>query len=199
MPRLPAPITAVFVLAFGVLSGCSPALNWRDVHMDPTRLNLLLPCKPEKLQKTVPLGGPPVQLTMIGCDAAGATFAVAVANLGDPARVGPVLAQWQALTLANMKAAPPDPLAQGAKAPIASAPASAVGPGSRVLSLDVAGAGNVPAPVLVQARGQRQDGTPVSGHAAFFAQGSQVFQAVLYADRIAPEVSDTFFSSLRFQ
>jgi hypothetical protein len=204
MHPLSAPMTAVVALFLAALAACSPALNWRDVHVDQTRLNLLLPCKPDRIQKTVPLGGPLVQLAMAGCDAAGATFAVAVADLGDPARVGPVLTQWQALTLANMKASPaPVALVQGALTPPASASgataAGLAGPPTRVLQLDVAGASSDPAPVLLHARGQRPDGTAVSGHAAFFAQGSQVFQAVLYADRIAPEVSETFFSSLRFQ
>ena len=69
------------------LAACSPALNWREVRPANTSLSLLLPCKPDKAEKIVPLGGQPTTLAMLGCDAAGATFAVAVADLGDPARV----------------------------------------------------------------------------------------------------------------
>jgi hypothetical protein len=116
---------------------------------------------------------------MLGCDAGGATFAVAVADLGDAASVGPVLAQWQAVTLANMKAAP------------GSQPHQSAG-------LKIAGAALQPAPVLIEANGKRADGSPVRGQAAYFARGSQVFQAVLYAEKISPEVSETFFSSLKF-
>ena len=89
------------------LPACSPTFNWREVRPDNTRLSLLLPCQPDKAQKIVPLGGSATALAMLGCDAGGATFAVAVADIGDAARAGPVLAQWQALTLANMKARPP--------------------------------------------------------------------------------------------
>jgi hypothetical protein len=160
-------LTAVMLLA-----ACSPTLNWREVRPEGTRLALLLPCKPDKAQKTVPLGGPATPLSMLGCDAGGATFAVAVAQLGDAAQAEAVLAQWQSLTLANMKAGP-----------------------AQVSSLKVPGT----TAVLVKAQGRRADGAAVEGQAAYFAQGSQVFQVVLYADRIAPEVAETFFSSLKFE
>ena len=51
----------------------------------------------------------------------------------------------------------------------------------------------------VQALGQRADGAAVSGQAAYFADGAQVFQVVMYAPQIAPEVAETFFSSLKFE
>ena len=162
-----------------MLAACAPPFNWRDVRPDNTRLSLLLPCKPDHAKRTVPLAGKAVELTMVGCDAGGATFAVAVANLDDAASVAPVLAQWQALTLANMKASP--------------MPQS-----GEVVGLRISGAGLQPPPVLIKARGQRADGSPVSGEAAYFAQGSQVFQAVMYADKVALEASETFFSSLKF-
>ncbi|MDB5966792.1 MAG: hypothetical protein JWQ72_3292 [Polaromonas sp.] len=161
------------------LAACSPAFNWRDVRPENTRLSLLLPCKPDRVEKTVPLGGQPTVLGMTGCDAGGATFAVAVADVRDPAAAGAVLAQWQSLTLANMHA----PL-----------------PGTRteVVPIKLLGASpNVP-PVLVTARGRRADGREVSGQAAYFAQGSQVFQVVLYAAKIPADASEPFFSSLRF-
>lgn len=184
-----AAVAALFTLA---LMGCSPAFNWREVRPDGTRLSLLLPCKPDKAQKTVPLGGQPTVLAMLGCDAGGATFAVAVADLGDAAKAGPVLAQWQGLTLANMKA--------GSRA-------ASPGPGgAQVVPLKLPGASAEPAPLLVSAQGQRADGTAVMGRAAYFAQGSQVFQVVMYAGATqrdtapeAVEVAETFFASLKFE
>lgn len=169
---LPRPVAAFFLASWVLLAACSPALNWREVRPEGTRLALLLPCKPDKAEKTVPLGGPATPLSMLGCDAGGATFAVAVAQLGDAAQAAPVLAQWQSLTLANMKAGP-----------------------AQVVPLRIPGA----EAVLVKAQGRRSDGTPVSGQAAYFAQGSQLFQVVLYAERITPEAADTFFSSLKFE
>lgn len=163
--------------ALWALSACSPAFNWRDVRPDGTRLGLLLPCKPDKAQRTVPLGGKPAELRMLGCDAGGATFAVAVADLADASQLADVLVQWQNLTLVNMKASP----------------------ATEVLALKLPGAAVQPPAVLVKARGQRADGSAVSGQAAYFSQGSQVFQVVLYADKVTPELSETFFSSLKFE
>ena len=169
----PAGLAALLALA-----ACSPAFNWREVRPEGTRLNLLLPCKPDKAQKVVPLGGRATSLSMLGCDAGGVTFAVAVADVGDPAQAAPVLALWQDLTLANMKAAP------GSGQPLA-------------LKIPGAAAG---LPVArLQALGQRADGAAVSSQAAYFAQGAQLFQVVMYAPQIAPEVAETFFSSLKFE
>ncbi len=169
----------VVVLAglLGVLQACSPSLNWRDVRPEGTGLAVLLPCKPDRAQRDVPLGGASTSLSMLGCDADGATFAVASADVGDASKVAGVLAQWQALTLANMKAAP----------------------GAQVTTLNVPGASPLPAAVLVKATGQRADGSKVAGQAAYFSRGTQVFQVVLYAGKPAPEASDTFFSSLKFE
>ena len=160
------------------LAACSPAYNWREVRPDNTRLSLLLPCKPDKAQKVVPLGGRATTLSMLGCDAAGATFAVAVADVGDAGTAALVLEQWQSLTLANMKAVPAT---------------------REVLPLKILGLPAGASVSRVAARGQRIDGSAVAGQAAYFAQGSQVFQVVMYAPKITPEAADTYFSSLKLE
>ena len=172
-------LTALSSLA-GIMSlaACSPAFNWREVRPDNTRLSLLLPCKPDKAQKVVPLGGRATTLSMLGCDAAGATFAVAVADVGDAGTAALVLEQWQSLTLANMKAVPAT---------------------REVLALKIPGLSAGAFASRVAAQGQRIDGKAVAGQAAYFVQGSQVFQVVMYAQQIAPEAADTFFSSLKLQ
>ncbi|MES2511707.1 MAG: hypothetical protein V4625_17425 [Pseudomonadota bacterium] len=178
-PSYLSPLTLA-VLAGSVLlalQACSPGLNWRDVRPDDTGLVLLLPCKPDKAQKTVPLGGAPTEMTMLGCDAGGATFAIASADIGDAGKAAEVLAQWQKLTLANMKATA----------------------GAPVVPLKVVGAAAAPQAVLVKAQGQRADGQPVTGQGAYFARGSKVFQAVMYAAKPSAESSETFFSSLKFE
>ena len=177
MPRFSMLINA-WLAGLLALAACSPAFNWREVRPEGTRLNLLLPCKPDKAQKVVPLGGRATALSMFGCDAGGATFAVAVADVGDPAQAAAVLALWQDLTLANMKAAP------NSRQPLA---------------LKIPGAAPGLPVARLQAQGQRADGSSVSGQAAYFAQGSQLFQVVMYAPQIAPEVAETFFSSLKFE
>ncbi len=178
MPRLTLTCCAAALSGLLALAACSPTFNWRQVRPENTRLSLLLPCKPDKAQKTVAFGGRPTPLAMLGCDAGGVTFAVAVVDLGDlapPPDAVPLLAQWQSLTLAHMKA--------GA---------------AQRSPLTLPGATPVPPPVLVQAQGQRADGTAVSGYAAYFAQGAQVFQVLMYARQASPELAETYFSSLKF-
>ena len=172
-------------LAVAALGACSPAFNWREVRPDNTALTAMLPCKPDKGSKTVPLGGQPTQLSMVGCETSGAMFAIASADMGDAQKAADVLAQWAQATLVNMKA-PPLALAGAAG-------------GTTTAPLKVTGATLSPAPVLITARGVRADNSAVASQAAYFAQGSQVFQAVIYADNIAPEVAEAFFSGLKLQ
>ena len=185
---------ATLVAAAATLTACYPAFNWREVRPEGTALSLLLPCKPEKAEKTVPLGGKPTSLTLLACDAGDITFAVAVAQLDGATDAATVLAQWQSATLANMKAAP---LGAGTGAGV-----------SQAVAIKIAGAAMEPAAVLVRARGQRADARAVSGQAAYFAQlvqgsqgssGLKIFQVVMYADKIPQDVADTFFSSLKFE
>ena len=167
-------VTAASLLLL-LLAACSPVFNWREVRPDNTALTLLLPCKPDKAQRSVPLGGRPTELAMLGCDAGDATFAIAVATVDDAAQVEAVLAGWQTATLANLQA----------------------GGGGQTSPLKLPGADLLPPAVLVRASGQRANGRAVQSQAAYFSQGRQVFQAVIYADKMDPEVAETFFSSLQ--
>lgn len=158
-----------------LLAACNPTFNWREVRPDHTALSLLLPCKPDKATRSVPLGGQATDLAMLGCETDGATFAVAVATLPDVSQVPVALAGWRMATLANIKA-----------------------PGvGYAVQFKVPGAAPQPPTVLVHAEGRRTDGSAVQSQAVYFAHGRQVFQAVIYADRISPQVSETFFSSLK--
>jgi hypothetical protein len=154
-------VTAASLLLL-LLTACNPVFNWREVRPDNTALTVLLPCKPDKAQRSVPLGGRPTELAMLGCDAGDATFAIAVATLDDAAQAAAALAGWQTAS-----------------------------------PLKLPGADALPPAVLVRASGQRTDGRAVQSQAAYFSQGRQVFQAVIYADKMDPEVAETFFSSLK--
>ena len=190
------------VTASLLLAACNPVFNWREVRPEGTALSLLLPCKPDKAEKKVLLGERPQALRLLGCDAGDATFALAVVDVGDVSKVAAVLAQWQSGTLANMKAPPAKTLSaqSGSLADKDAAEKGATEKGAtKVVPLKVPGAALLPPAVWVKASGQRADGTAVSGQAAYFVQGSQVFQAVVYATEIQPEVSETFFSGLKFE
>lgn len=157
------------------MGACNPTFNWREVRAE-AGLTALLPCKPDKAERTVPLAGRQVSLEVLGCDAGDATFAVLTADIGEPARTGEVLAQWKIATLANLRSA-----------------------GGQESAFRPPGALGLAQSVQVVASGQRADGSKVESRAAYFARGSRVFQAVIYADQLKPEVTDTFFSSLKFE
>ena len=194
-------------------SACSPALNWRETTLPGTSLQLLLPCKPDNATKTVPLAGQDLPLTMQGCQAEGATFAVTVVEVGTAERLDPVLMHWQSATLLNMKAALPAGFAMAA-VPTAEASAAPV-PGPRreegagaatlhtatpavlVQPWALAGAAAAPAPVRLHAQGHDAQGAVVFSEAVYFAQGTQLFQGVVYSPQPMAEAAKEFFASMR--
>ena len=66
----------------------------------------MLPCKPDKGARTVPMAGREVSLQVIGCDTGGATFAVMFADLGDPGARRRGVGQWKEASLLNMQREP---------------------------------------------------------------------------------------------
>ena len=170
-------LTVVFVLFVATgLGACSPSLNWREVRIKGTDLVAMLPCKPDEGARVVPLAGQDVEMHMTGCEAAGATFAIADIKLAQAAATPDVLAQWRTAALANMEARSSQDV-----------PRKEV-PGESSSSR-----------AMVLAQGQRKDGTAVMMQGVWFARGSQVFHAVVYAQRITPDVTETFFPGLKFQ
>jgi hypothetical protein len=158
------------------LAACSPTFDWREVRTAQGGLAAMLPCKPEKGSRTVPMAGRPVDLDALSCSTGGATFAVLTADIEDAARAGEVLAQWKTATLANLHS-----------------------PSAQETAFQPPGARKLAQSLQVVASGQRADGSKVESHAAYFARGSQVFQAVIYSGELKPEVSEPFFSGLKFE
>lgn len=171
----PALLCAFAPLAALLLSACNPSLNWREARIADTDLIAMMPCKPAHHQRTVPLAGLTVTLHMTACDAQGASFAIAHASIPDASAAPEILAQWRKTTLANLAAIP------SASASESTLPAPS--PGS----------------LRVAAHGKRGDGSPVSLQGLWFAQGTKVFHAAVYAPNITADMSETFFSGLKFQ
>ena len=92
------------------LSACQPALNWREVQIEAASMKVMLPCKPDKSTRSVPLGGQEVAMQLRHCTAAGATFAVAWAQLAQGASAPVALEHWRRSTLAHVKAVDVVPL-----------------------------------------------------------------------------------------
>ena len=61
------------------LAGCNPALNWRVARLDGAPVQALLPCKPERAERQVPLTASGTTLRLMSCKAGGLTFALALA------------------------------------------------------------------------------------------------------------------------
>ena len=169
------PTITALVFSACALAGCDPTFNWREVRVEPGGLTAMLPCKPDKGARKVPMAGREVSLDALGCNAGDATFAVLTADIGEPARIGEALDHWKTATLANLHSA------DAQESPFR--PPGALG---------------VRQSVQVAASGQRADGAKVESRAVYFARGSRVFQAVIYANQIKPEIAETFFSGLRF-
>lgn len=159
-----------------VLGGCSPALNWREVRLADTPLKAMLPCKPDEGSRTMPMVGRDVEMHMSGCEAGDALFAIAWVDVKDAGQTGAAIAQWQTAMLANMQAT-----------------------STQVADFSPKGAGAQPLGVRVVAAGRRQDGRAVAAQGAWFARGTQVFHAAMYAGQLSPETVETFFSGIEFQ
>lgn len=160
-------------------TACSPALNWRETRLTNASLVALLPCEPDHATRSVPLGGVPTELTMAGCDAAGATFAIMVAEV-PAAQAGSLLAGWRTATLANIHARDIQTQAFLPRGVLA-----------------------VPESVRVTASGQRADGRPVAAQAVWVARlvsgqsAAQLVHAVVYSERPMSDAAETFFGGIK--
>ncbi len=91
----------IVLWAASLTLACTPAFNWRDVAFESSPVAALLPCKPDRGERMVPLAGAPRQMVMAGCEAGGATFTVAVVNVAEPAKVDTVKAELRAANKAT--------------------------------------------------------------------------------------------------
>ena len=158
------------------LTACSPALNWREVRLEPSALVAMLPCKPDQGTRSVTLAGQNLSMHMMGCEADSTTFAVSYVDLPDATQAATVQAQWQTAMLGNMRAT------QNRQSP-----------------LNIKGVVGVMGAVQLQAQGTQPDGRAVVAQGVWFIRGAQVFHAVMYAAKLNPEAADAFFTGFRLQ
>jgi len=178
LPSLPA--RWAFLPLAMLCAACSPALNWRETRFPDTSVLALLPCEPDHASRSVPLGGEPRQLTMAGCDAAGGTFAVMLAD-APVAQAGALLEGWRTATFANIRARD-----------------------VQTQTFHPRGALALPESVRITATGQRADGRQVYAQAVWAVRiapsdgDTQLVHAVMYSDKPMPEAAETFFGGLKF-
>jgi len=165
---------SILSLLAASLVACTPALDWREVRPEGTGLSALFPCRPDRHERDVRLADMPARMQLHACDAAGATFSLAVVDAAMPSRVEPVLAALKASAAANIGGAAPriEPFAP---------PGATPNPGSALLHV----AGRLP------------DGRAVTMHAAFFVHGLRVFQATAVGAALADETLQSFFGATR--
>lgn len=167
-------VAAAWALAGSLLAGCSPALDWREVRPAGTAVVATLPCKPNVSSRTVQLAGQPVRLSMLACKAGDATWALAAADVAEPARVGPALMALRESTRANLQ-----------------------GQVMEAATVSVRGATPNEAQGRVRVDGRKQDGSAASAQFVVFSHGTQVFQAIVMGARRSEPAAETFFESLR--
>jgi len=172
--------TAVVLTALGLAAAaCSPVFNWRETSIDGADLVALLPCKPDRASRDLPLGAESVHLTMAGCEAGDATFAVAHASASDAVQAQNWLAAWRAQARLQW---------QGAQIDEAAA--------------TVLRAAGTPAPVQFAASRAAPDGRTAQVRIVWFAQVERkgrvsLYQATVLGTPSAKDASTTFFEGLR--
>lgn len=170
------PAAFLLLLAAAALAACSLTFNWREVPIGDGGLIALLPCKPDRASRALPLGTEAVNVEMAGCEAGGATFAVAHARAADAAQAEAWLGAWRAATRTQLA---------GVTAQ------ESVGVVSR--------AALQPAPVRLDA-GERNGPGPAA-RVLWFAQwragGVSIYQATVLGTPANAEAVTTFFEGLR--
>lgn len=129
-------------LAGAALAACAPALDWREARLEGPGLQALFPCRPVAQTREVALAGSPRPVRLHACEAAGRTYAVMLADVAEPAAVGPALLALREASTAKAPAGAATP-APGWPLPAGATPQPAAGrwqlalPGGR-LRMDTA-------------------------------------------------------------
>ena len=181
-------LAAIAILASSttLLTGCSPSSNWRTVQLEGAPVQILLPCKPQTQTRPVALGADAVQMSMVGCEAEGSTFAVMHFLLADPTRAGEVLGYWQKATLAQ------------ARVEDAGDPRSVVTDARWVPKQAL----NLPQSRHIVFSGVSSQGQKLMGDGLWFARmegsSARLFHVVIYGNT-DPKVAEMFFPNLKLQ
>ena len=165
------------LIAAAWLAACTPALDWRQVRLEHGGASLLFPCRPSSQVRQVALGAARVEMTVLACRAAGATFALGCADVADPARVGPALEALRVAALANL---------QGVAEATAPARIKGMSPQPGALRLRIAGS--------------KPAGDAAHMATAVFAAGTRVYQAsVVAGERLDEAAVDTFLDAIELR
>lgn len=157
-----------------MLGGCSRSGEWRELRPPDSGIVAMFPCKPDRHARTLSLGGRATRMEMLVCSTDGATFALAFADIAEPAAVTPALAELRDAAIANVG-----------------------GTAVRDEPLQVPGMTPNPRAVRIRLHGRRPDGAPVQEQAAFFVYGLRVYQASVLAPVLPEATAQAFIGALR--
>jgi hypothetical protein len=156
-------------------AACSPTLDWREVRPADSAVQALFPCKPASQARRVTLAGSVVEMSLFACAAGDVTYALAFADLRDPARVTTALDELARAAHVNLQAAP------GASSEPVRVPGMTPNPSALVWRID----------------GRLPDGKAVAQRSALFAYGTRVYQASVLGAGLDAAAADAFVDALR--
>jgi hypothetical protein len=171
---MPVPrLLCLMLSALVLMVACSPTLDWREVRPAGSELKALFPCKPERVMRGLALAGTEVQFELLACRAGDLTWALASADVGAPARVGPALAALRRARSLNL---------DGRETASAPAAVRGLAAGTTALRFTVLG--------------RRPDGLEVAEESVLFAHGTRVFHAAALGVLPSPAAVQSFFDGL---
>jgi hypothetical protein len=160
-----------------VLAACAPTYNGRDMPVEATGLKASFPCKPDKAEHATQFApDQPIVLHALGCKAGAATFVILYGDVGPSADLATALVQWKKASEATIHSslASDEPWRPAGALPLA--PSS-----------------------MTRASAPRPEGGELQSQSGYFARGTTVFQAVVYASPLKPEMTEPFFAGLHFE
>ena len=154
------------------LAGCSPALDWRSVELEGLRT--VLPCKPDRAARDVVLGQIPVRMSMAGCEAQGALFAISQVTVPAGIDAADLEQAWRSAALAQMQASQSEMLTMPQR------------PQSALLR-------------LTRASGRHPDGSPVQASLAWVTHKGSVFHLAVYAKATPAALTEPLLADLQWR
>lgn len=168
------PVGLLSIALASALWACTPALNWRETHPPGSGVSALFPCKPDHHTRRVTLVGTELAMQLSSCTAADSVYALSHIDVGQAEQVTPVLQALREAAAGNIGG----PTAVQGTQPVP---------------------GMTPHPLAQRLgwRGTRADGSTIEAQAAFFTQGTQVYQATVVGKRLDADAVDTYFAALK--
>lgn len=163
-------------LLLATFAACSPSVDWREMQPAGAHLRIAMPCRPATQQRSVPLAGISVDMTLVACHTETSTFAVSFAAVDEPGRVGPAL-----------------------RALLDSARTNVQGQAMSLSPAMIPGMTPQPQAQRWRVNGRLPDGRAVISQGVVFSHGTWVYQATIVGENTGEESARVFFDALAVQ